>query len=201
MSLSFAYRKATQALNYYARMAGGRVNKLKALKLIFFADRYHLRKYGRPITNDRYWAMSYGPVPSGTKDLAEQGEFLGSRETQYAERFIRPCEADKHAFESVADIERDVFSKSDAEALEYAWEKFGRFEGFRLADLTHEYPEWRRHQAAIESGEATRLPMSYDDFLEDPPSGVEPCFALTDGDRIERREMLAEVRAFEAQWS
>jgi hypothetical protein len=35
MSLSFAYRKATQALNYYARLGGGRVNKLKALKLFF----------------------------------------------------------------------------------------------------------------------------------------------------------------------
>jgi hypothetical protein len=53
--------------------------------------------------------MSYGPVPSGTKDLAEQGEFLGSREIQYAARFIRPCSTDPHDFESVGEIEQDVF--------------------------------------------------------------------------------------------
>ena len=67
----FAYKKATQALNFFAIENGGEIEKLHALKLIFFADRYHLRKYGRPITNDQYWAMRLGPVPSGTKDLFE----------------------------------------------------------------------------------------------------------------------------------
>ena len=44
MSLSLAHRKATQALNFLARQSpGGRINKLKALKLVFFADRYHLK--------------------------------------------------------------------------------------------------------------------------------------------------------------
>ena len=201
MSLSFAYRKATQALNYFARKAGGRINRLKALKLVFFADRYHLRKYGRPITNDRYWAMSYGPVPSGTKDLAEQGEFLGQLETQYVARFIQPFSSDTHAFESVAEIEYDVFSKSDLEALEFAWSQFGKYDGFRLAEMTHDYPEWQRHQAAIDSGEATRLPMMYDDFLNDPATGVDPCFALAENDRMDRHEILAEMRAFENQWN
>lgn len=58
----FAYRKAAQALNYFAIQNGGEIEKLQALKLIYFADRYHLRKYGRPITNDQYWAMNFGPV-------------------------------------------------------------------------------------------------------------------------------------------
>jgi len=57
MSLAFAHRKATQALNVLARNSGGTISKLKALKLVFFADRYHLRKYGRAIINDRYFAM------------------------------------------------------------------------------------------------------------------------------------------------
>ena len=83
MNLTFAHRKATQALNYFARQSSGRLNKLKALKLIYFADRYHLRTYGRPITNDRYLAMEYGPVASSCKDLAEMSEFLGKEEREY----------------------------------------------------------------------------------------------------------------------
>ena len=49
---------------------------LSDIKLIFFADRYHIRKYGRPITNDEYLAMDFGPVNSGVKDIAEMSGFL-----------------------------------------------------------------------------------------------------------------------------
>ncbi len=66
MPFSFSHRKATQALNFFAAKAGGKINKMKALKLVFFADRYHLRKYGRPVVGDEYLAMNYGPVASGT---------------------------------------------------------------------------------------------------------------------------------------
>ena len=52
MPMSFSYKKATQALNYFARQSGGHLHKMKALKLLFFADRFHLRKSGRPLTND-----------------------------------------------------------------------------------------------------------------------------------------------------
>lgn len=201
MSVAFAHRKATQALNVLARKSGGSINKLKALKLIFFADRYHLRKYGRAILNDRYFAMPYGTVPSGAKDIAEMSDFLGPQEQVYAEQFLRRNPTDPHAFESAAEPDMGVFSESDIEALEFAWEKFGRFDGFRLAELTHLYPEWKRHEAAIESGESTRIPMAYDDFLQDPAPGVEPCYTLTEDERGDRLEMLAEVRAVERCWA
>lgn len=200
MSLAFAYRKATQALNFFARKNQGKIDKLKALKLVFFADRYHIRKYGRTITNDRYYAMNYGPVPSGTKDLAEQSEFLSALEKEYSQQFLRPSSTDKHALESLAEVENTVFSESDLEALEYAWELFGQRDAFELADLTHQYPEWKRHEAAITSGESTRMPMVYDDFLEDPQDSIEPCYTLTDAERELRRDLLTEVRNFEAKW-
>jgi uncharacterized phage-associated protein len=200
MSLVFAHRKATQALNVLARNSGGTINKLKALKLVFFADRYHLRKYGRAITNDRYFAMPYGSVPSGTKDIAEMSEFLGPQERIYAERFLIKSASDGHDVESCREPDLAVFSESDLEALKFAWDHFGQMDGFQLADLTHLYPEWRRHEAAIVSGECTRAPMNYDDFLEDPAEGVEPCHALSAEERRDRHEMLAEVRAFELCW-
>lgn len=200
MSLAFAHRKATQALNVLARNSGGSLNKLKALKLVFFADRYHLRKYGRAISNDRYFAMQYGSVPSGTKDIAEMSEFLGQQERIYAERFLRKSPSDPQSFESLSEPDTSVFSETDLEALNFAWERFGKMDGFQLADLTHFYPEWKNHQAAIESGECTRAPMHYEDFLDDPPAGVDPCHALNAEERSDRKEMLAETRAFERCW-
>jgi uncharacterized phage-associated protein len=201
MNAAFAHRKATQALNFLARQAGGRINKLKALKLVFFADRYHLRKYGRSITNDRYFAMNYGPVPSGTKDIAEMGDFLGQQERLYAQQFLERDPADEHAFKSIGEFDAGIFSETDREALGFAARTFGRVDGFQLAELTHLYPEWKRHEAALESGGASRVPMCYEDFLDDPPAGVEPCHTLTDEERNDRREMLSEIRAFEQRWS
>ena len=55
--LQFSFEKATQALNFFAIKNEGHIDKLPALKLIFLADRYHLRKHARPITNAEYVAM------------------------------------------------------------------------------------------------------------------------------------------------
>jgi len=45
------------------------------LKLAFFADRYHLRNYARPISGDIYYAMKLGPVPSALKDIIDVQTF------------------------------------------------------------------------------------------------------------------------------
>ena len=69
LHFEFDYRKATQALNYFAGQEGDQINKMKVLKLLYFVDRYHIRKYGRLVTNDNYLAMQHGPVPPRQKTL------------------------------------------------------------------------------------------------------------------------------------
>ena len=64
---------------------------------------------------------AYGPVASGTKDLAEMSDFLGEEEARYAKKFIQPSESGL-AYSSVGEMEEKVFSESDREALEFAWE-------------------------------------------------------------------------------
>ena len=60
-------------LSYLAsNVKGMRLSKLNALKLVYLADRYHLRKYASPIVWDTYYAMQYGPVASKTKKLIEE---------------------------------------------------------------------------------------------------------------------------------
>jgi uncharacterized phage-associated protein len=199
MTLTFAHRKATQALNFFARKAGGQINKMKALKLVFFADRYHLRQYGRPITNDEYLAMEYGPVPSGCKDLAEMSDFLDPHERSYAGRFLR--RTGQHDFASSAEVEALVFSKTDLEALEFAWRHFGPLDQFRLAEITHEYPEWKRHEAALQSPDVSRIGMSYRHFLEPAPGGVDPAPELSEDDRRLREEELDELQIIESLWA
>ena len=199
MTLSFAHRKATQVLNFFARQAGGEINKMKALKLVFFADRYHLRQYGRPVTNDEYMAMEFGPVPSGCKDLAEMSDYLDTHERSYAERFLR--RAGQYDFASISEVERPVFSASDLEALEFAWKNFGTFDQFQLAELTHQYPEWKRHETALLSTDVSRIPMSYRHFVDNPAAGVDPAPPLSPDDQRLREEELEELLQIESLWA
>jgi uncharacterized phage-associated protein len=175
VQLDFNHRKAVQALNFFAAKSGGKINKLKALKLIFFADRYHLRKYGRSITNDEYFAMKLGPVASGVKDIAEMSDFLPEEEKEYASKFIERY--NRYDIKSIRDIEIKVFSKSDFEALEFVFDKFGHMDEFAIADETHKYAEWKKHESKLDI--QTRVRMNYEDFFEDPIPGSEKCYDLS----------------------
>lgn len=186
--LTFKYETATQALNYLAGKSGGTLNKLKALKLIFFADRYHVRKYGRPVTGDEYLAMQYGPVASGVKDIAEMSSFLDPKVSSYAKHFVSPI--NKLAFRSIAAVDTGQLSESDIEALDFAWNNFSGFDKFELAELTHAYPEWKRHESALKH--VANVRMDYLDFLDDPPADCNPCFPLTADDKEVVADMLRE---------
>lgn len=65
-------RKIVQALNYIAcSQLGHTVNCMKAYKLLWLADRYHLRHYGRTISGDVYYALPHGPVPMDAMNVVE----------------------------------------------------------------------------------------------------------------------------------
>ena len=195
-NFDFNYRKTTQALGYLAEKSGGNINIMKALKLIFFADRYHLRKYGRLITNDTYFAMDNGPVASGTKDLAEESSFTSREAQNYASNYIEPF--GKYDFVSKKPIDKAEFSSSDSEALAYAWDRFGHLDEWGIVDLTHKYPEWYRYELSLKL--LDRVQMDLNDFLDDPDFQVDKCFPLTDKDKEIRREQLEEMLAIESIW-
>ena len=194
---AFDYRKATQCLNYFALKAGKSIDKLRVLKLIYFADRYHLRKYDRFITNDIYFAMELGPVASSTKDIAEGSEFLDETESRYANKYL--LIGTQHELTSNKPVDTDVFSESDLEALDFVWDKFGHLSSSDLVELTHKYPEWIRNKQALLLN--PRIEMKIEDFLDDPViASVEKCFKLTSEERKESLEQLEEMRCIESLW-
>lgn len=196
LHFDFDYCKATQALNYFAQREGGRINKMKALKLLYFADRYHIRKYGRLITNDNYLAMQHGPVPSTSKDIAEANDYLDDEVKAYSSQFIQPL--DNLVLRSVRKADESVLSDSDMEALRFAWDNFGHCDQFELRDLTHDYPEWLTRKDYLD--DASCLPMDLLEFVKDPATNVNKCFELSDKDKLIRRDQLIELAYIESLW-
>jgi len=165
------YKKATQALNLLARKKDGKINKMKAIKLIFLADRLHLRKYGRPIVGDRYWAMKLGPVGSLTKNVAELSS-ISEEALTYAKKYIKPIDEKKQVITSLKQEDLSVFSKTDLECIESVYKKFSDKDQFELAEITHEFPEWIKHKKELDGGKK-RVRMDYDDFFIDTPKGFD----------------------------
>ncbi|MBE9467170.1 MAG: SocA family protein [Bacteroidetes bacterium] len=161
----FNHKKAVQALNYFADSDGGTINKMKAIKLIWLSDRAHLRRFGRPIIMDQYFALPFGPIPSNTKDLAEINLFLSEDEVNYRNQYINVI--DKYNFQSVNKVDEKIFSKTDLTMLKNVYSEFGDFSEFELSELSHTFPEWKKHEAGLINGTASRFQMNYLDFFED----------------------------------
>lgn len=160
------YKKATQAINYIAsQQRNNIVNKMKAIKLIWLADRYHIRKYGRPVIGDYYLAMENGPVGSIVRDIANAATaYLEPEELEYRNMYLK---ADgKYSIKSINHLDDDVFSDTDIEALTFVLENFGKMNEFELVELSHKYPEWARFEEQLKY--ASRQSMSYKDFFLDP---------------------------------
>ena len=196
LHFKFDWQKATQALVYFVGKEGGRINKMKSLKLIYFADRYHLRKYGRLITNDNYLAMQHGPVPSTTKDIAEANDYLDELVYEYSREYIEPV--NNLVLEAINEIDETVLSESDLEALEFAWNTFGHLNQYELRDQTHLYPEWLKYAADLDS--ASCLPIDILDFLQDPDGEIEKCFELDEATRLMRSEQITELAFIDSLW-
>ena len=196
---NFDHKKATQTLNFFASIAGGKINKMKALKLIFLSDRYHLRRYGRLVTDDCYVAMKYGPVPSTTMDIAEADEYLDNKIKDYVIAHIQASD-DGLQIESLKPVDTDYFSATDIEAFNFAWNSFGNLDQWGISDFTHNYPEWLKHKDSLRSGSRVEN-IILEDLLEDPNSNdIDKCYELNDEERKLRREQLAEFTHLEALW-
>ena len=196
LHFEFDYRKATQALNYFAGQEGDQINKMKVLKLLYFVDRYHIRKYGRLVTNDNYLAMQHGPVPSTSKDIAEDNDYLNDEIRAYSVRFIKPV--GNLSLRSIKKVDKSILSDSDMEALRFAWDNFGHYDQFELRDLTHNYPEWLTRQDYLDN--ASCLPMDLLEFVQDPTTNVNKCFELSNKDKSIRRDQLTELAHIESLW-
>ena len=197
--MAFDYMKATQALNYFAQKEGGAISRLKALKLIFFADRYHLRKHGRLITGDEYLAMRLGPVASNTADIAGATVFMEKEESEYRSKFI--TNKGENDIESLKLPDLDVFSGSDIEAMGFAWDAFGKLSKWDASDITHDYPEWFHHKPHLDANPRGRVSMILSDFLDDPVKEVDKCYELTDAEKEIRRDQIRERQHLEALWA
>lgn len=142
----------------------------KVLELLYFADKYHLNKYGRPIVGGRYHAHECGPVCRPVYDLLVGEPLTVATVERNGELPFEVVGRYRLRAQRSPNIRR--LSESDIEALEDAYQRFGHLDFRDLTELGHEEPAYIK---------ADGREMRYEDFLEESP------------DRGERAEDLAEI--------
>ena len=138
-------RKALEVILWCAAKRGT-VDFHTVLKVLFGADLFHLNTYGRPVVGDTYNALPYGPVPQTTYDLLKREplalEALGTPSLPFTVQggyTVRPGRAP----------DLSVFSRSDIEALEQGWERFGMLGFSARTNESHQHAAWHN---AFEAG-------------------------------------------------
>lgn len=132
-------RKAAQTAAFFALKAGGTINKLKLVKLLYLSERESMLEFDEPLFFDRLVSMDYGPVTSISLD-----HINGLKDSKFWPSFIRFVGLyDVSAVEGITETELDDLSKADRKILEKLWAKFENFSQFELAEWTHRNcPEW-----------------------------------------------------------
>ena len=125
----FNERKALAAVLFVIQQLGGKINKHKLAKILYFADMKHLVKYMRPIFGDDYSAMEYGPVPSRVYD-GVKGEFDSFRDALNVEN--------KYIYSSEKP-DMDELSQSEIECLSDSIKENKELDFDQLVKKSHKY--------------------------------------------------------------
>jgi uncharacterized phage-associated protein len=140
IKFKFNERRAVQAAARFVHHAGGEMNYLALMKLLYLADREALLRFGRPITGDRMVAMKHGPVLSRVYDLISKKK-QQAPESDWHKFIPRPA---PYVYTVTFSGVPETTELSEAE-LALVDEIYARFRGWsewRLVGYTHTLPEW-----------------------------------------------------------
>lgn len=138
---NFDEAKAVETLAYIAQAWPG-ITPFYLSKVAFFADRNHLRKYGRPVTGDAYIAMDNGPVPTRIYDIVKGNlDFFGAPDAILEALTIEQT-GKYHEVRAKRPPNMDLLSETDVAELSSAI-RFckGKSVG-ELSNMTHQEPAW-----------------------------------------------------------
>lgn len=164
-------KKIANAIIYFIDNEVQNLGSTKLMKLCFYADKYHLEEYGKPIFNHTYTKLPKGPVPlwlysivrtsiSGRfdYDFEEEvnifNEYIGISEISYGEytQVIFTKRED-------AEFNNKFFSKTQLKVLNKVIEEFKTISAADISELSHETNAWKNVELNQE--------ISYESMVDD----------------------------------
>jgi uncharacterized phage-associated protein len=174
MDDGFDIRRAAQVAAFFTVEAGGRIDALILIKLIYLADREFASRYDEPLLGDMLISTDDGPADAMTMHLI--GGAAPARKEW--DEFMAPGIGNEVyvARDWPADG-LDELSVADQDVLSYVWRRFGSLTARQIRDFTCQFcPEWEHPSGAAQV-------ISYDRFFsslgKEDAEGLAAAFAET----------------------
>lgn len=131
----------------------GETSKTKLMKLIFFADFEHTKRYNKPMIWSNYCRLEKGPALSyllyiintaiGTSNYATERDVKRFKEVIQIE--LRKIFNSKAAFLiPLKEPELEDISQSEQKVLDLIVKKYGWMNAKQLSEETHKHPAWKQ---------------------------------------------------------
>jgi len=112
-------------------------DKFHVVKLLYYADRFHLENYGKLIFGDRFIAMKDGPVPSLAYDLIK---FVEGK-NQYScfdDEITNDFKINGYDLIPLREVHTNYLSQSNIESMDEAISRFGNMTFDELSTYSHD---------------------------------------------------------------
>ena len=147
MKISLAKLKAI--LSYFCNYTDVKfLGKVKLMKLFYFLDFMHLKKYGSPVTHDTYINLEHGPIPSFIKNLIDNATDDIER-SELSDTIIieKPSGIEMYRFlpqRKFREKDRKLFSENELETLKKVCVRFGNKSTKFVEDTSHKEAPWAK---------------------------------------------------------
>lgn len=117
------------------------------MKLFYFLDFTHIKKYGTSITGETYYNLEFGPIPTTIKNLVDSVSD-NPELAMLSDVITIQCE-DGHDIHKVVCLQfftekdKEYFSEAEFEIMESICMKFKNYSTPQIVDFSHQEAPWR----------------------------------------------------------
>lgn len=137
MNFSSKIEKTIQAAAILTHLEGGRIERIRLLKLLYIADRESLAEHAFPIVGGRVVALDNGPLHSNVYD-----QIKGDWPSEWAGYFSN----EGHIVVLAKDPGNDELSEYEIDKLTSVSKANREVDTWELVERTHKFPEWKQWQ-------------------------------------------------------
>ena len=151
--IGFRSRKAAQLCAYFAGKNAGTIEKLKLIKLLYFAERRFISENHHPMLFDEYYSLPHGPICSSALNGIN-----GVIHEEIWDNYIARNGNIVVAIKTLTRDELDDVSDAELTVVDDIWREFGHMTASQLRNYSHENcPEYTKTEG--------RIPISYKQIL------------------------------------
>jgi uncharacterized phage-associated protein len=147
-------QKAVEVILWFAAQSQT-IDVYHVVKGAFFADKFHIQNFGRPVIGDQYRAVTWGPLPQVIYGIIRRQPI--EMQALQSNGYLPFRLENEYNIRADREPNIDLLSASDQKALRHGWNEVRDKSFHELIELTHADPAYVKASGGV---------MDYRNFLD-----------------------------------